>query len=265
MGRMSRHQPKDFDDDIAVAEAAYSLPQGSPPPEELRKIAHSIVEVLEREAPPLVAPRAPVKQQARAPLSDDAHSIMERVLLIGDLALLTAEERNEYYFAVCKSLGLNPLTRPFEYIELDGKLTLYARRDCADQLRKLHSISIEVVSHKMSDGIYTVHVRAIDKDGRRDEDIGSVDVSNESGKKLSNSFMRAVTKAKRRVTLSLCGLGIIDESEVDDAMAEKRVSRGVKAKKNTSPPMKTIQPAAPGTKKELPPLVRAKRMEESDG
>jgi hypothetical protein len=39
------------------------------------------------------------------------------------------DECNKYYFSVCKSLGLNPLTRPFEYLTLNGKKVLYARRD----------------------------------------------------------------------------------------------------------------------------------------
>src|SRR5690606_25662498 len=35
------------------------------------------------------------------------------------------------------------------------------------------------------------------------------------GEALANLRMKAVTKAKRRVTLSICGLGILDESELD--------------------------------------------------
>ena len=32
---------------------------------------------------------------------------------------------------------------------------------------------------------------------------------------LANAFMKAETKAKRRVTLSICGLGILDETEIE--------------------------------------------------
>jgi hypothetical protein len=41
---------------------------------------------------------------------------------------------------VCKSLGLNPSTRPFGYLVLNGKLQL-ARR-VRGQLRKISGISI---------------------------------------------------------------------------------------------------------------------------
>lgn len=32
---------------------------------------------------------------------------------------------------------------------------------------------------------------------------------------MANALMKAETKAKRRVTLSICGLGLLDESEID--------------------------------------------------
>ena len=61
--------------------------------------------------------------------------VLEQVLIGGDLAQLTEAQRLAYYRAVCQSLGLNPLSKPFEYLWLNGKLWLYALRDCADQLR----------------------------------------------------------------------------------------------------------------------------------
>jgi hypothetical protein len=42
-----------------------------------------------------------------------------------------------------------------------------------------------------------------------------VPVTNLKGEALANAFMKAETKAKRRATLSICGLGILDESELD--------------------------------------------------
>jgi hypothetical protein len=57
-----------------------------------------------------------------APPIDPA--IMEQVLIGGDLAQLTEAQRLAYYRAVCQSLGLNPLSKPFEYLWLNGKLRL---------------------------------------------------------------------------------------------------------------------------------------------
>lgn len=140
---------------------------------------------------------------------------LERVMIGGDLSQLRPLERLQYYQALCKSLGLNPLTRPFEYITLNGKLTLYARRDCTDQLRGRQGISIEISSRTFNGAIYAVTARASTPEGRKDESIGAVDTNGLAGDALSNAMMKAETKAKRRVTLSICGLGWTDESEVE--------------------------------------------------
>ena len=63
-------------------------------------------------------------------------------LLLGDLSKLTTTERVAYITRVCESLGLNPLTKPFEYILLNGRLRLYATKDCTEQLRKVHGVSV---------------------------------------------------------------------------------------------------------------------------
>jgi hypothetical protein len=78
--------------------------------------------------------------------------MLEKVLLRGDLKELSASERLLYYRAVCDSLGLNPLTRPFEYITLRGKLTLYAKRECTEQLRRIHNVSITITSREEAGG-----------------------------------------------------------------------------------------------------------------
>jgi hypothetical protein len=146
---------------------------------------------------------------------DDVGAVMERVMVSGDLSPLTPTQRSEYYMRVCQSVGLNPLTKPFAYIKLNGKLTLYALRDCADQLRNIYGISIEIVDRKLTDGFLSVHVRATNKDGRKDEDYGVVPIAGTlAGEAGANLIMKAVTKAKRRVTLSICGLGMLDETEV---------------------------------------------------
>jgi hypothetical protein len=60
-----------------------------------------------------------------------------------------------------------------------------------------------------------VTAKAMDKNGKVDTSTGAVTISNLKGDALANALMKAETKAKRRVTLSICGLGILDESETD--------------------------------------------------
>jgi len=145
----------------------------------------------------------------------DNGGTIESVIAQGDLSRLTSEQRVSYYAEICNSLGLNPLTRPFEYITLNGKLVLYARKDATEQLRNLHKISVTVQSREVVSDVYVVTARATTLDGRTDESIGAVSISNLKGEGLANAFMKAETKAKRRVTLSICGLGLLDETEVE--------------------------------------------------
>jgi hypothetical protein len=151
------------------------------------------------------------KQQAPEVLG----SAIEQVLIAGDLSKLTSEQRVSYYNKVCESLGLNPLTRPFEYITLSGKLTFYARKDCTEQLRNSRKVSVGIVSREVTEGVYVVTAHASDASGRSDESIGAVPIDKLTGEARANAFMKAETKAKRRVTLSFCGLGMLDETETE--------------------------------------------------
>lgn len=173
----------------------------------------------------------------------DIGATIELALIEGDLSGLSPEQRASHYFKVCESLQLNPYTKPFEYLALDDgrgneKLTLYARKDCTDQLRSTRGVSITKLEHRQTDGLYIVTAYATDRHGRQDSAIGAVPIAKEggtwknaqsgkrylekdgttiplTGEALANAIMKAETKAKRRVTLSLCGLGLTDESEVE--------------------------------------------------
>jgi hypothetical protein len=142
-------------------------------------------------------------------------SKIEQVLIGGDLSKLSEVERLTYYKNVCDSVGLNPLTKPFDYITLNGRLTLYARKDATDQLRQLHKISIKITAREKIDEVYVVTADASNKDGRTDSSTGAVNVAGLKGDNLANAMMKAETKSKRRVTLSICGLGLLDETELE--------------------------------------------------
>lgn len=144
----------------------------------------------------------------------DPAGMLERVIAGGDLSKLSPADRLAYYMRRCESLGLNPYTQPFEYILLNNKLTLYARKDCADQLRNSRKVSIGKPDIRFEDDWIIVTVEASTPDGRTDSDIGVVN-RKDMGGAFGNALMKAVTKAKRRVTLSICGLGMLDETEID--------------------------------------------------
>jgi uncharacterized protein YnzC (UPF0291/DUF896 family) len=166
---------------------------------------------------------------------------VEQVLIGGDLNSLGPEERVRYYNAVCESLGLNPLTQPFAYLKLSGKLTLYARKDCTEQLRRKYGISIVKIVPEQVGDIYVVTAYAQDATGRQDSDMGAVSVVNKKGDDLANAMLKAITKAKRRVTLSICGLGMLDESEIDSIQDAETVP----AAQPSLPAKAPEQPAKP--------------------
>jgi hypothetical protein len=165
--------------------------------------------------------------------------IVEQAIAVGDISKMTPVMRIAYYRASCESCGLNPLTRPFDVLKAeDGSMRLYANARAAEQLRKLHQVSLRIMQRDFDReaGLYTVVVQASTPDGRCDESIAMVPTNkargewkeSSSGKRyfaaqkdkegndvlapltgepLCNAIARAETKAKRRVTMSICGLG----------------------------------------------------------
>lgn len=150
-------------------------------------------------------------------------SVIEQVVMQGDLSKLNPMQRVTYYHRVCESMGLNPYTRPFDYISLNGKLTLYAKKDATEQLRQVKKISIVGLEGKFIDDLYIVTAKATTADGRSDLATGAVSIRNLGGDAKANALMKAETKAKRRVTLSISGMGFTDESEIDSIPSARLV------------------------------------------
>lgn len=150
-------------------------------------------------------------------------SVIEQVVMQGDLAKLNPEQRVHYYHKVCESSGLNPYTRPFDYISLNGKLTLYAKKDATEQLRKINGISIIELDARIVDDLYIVTAKAKTPNGRIDQATGAVVIGHLKGEQKANAIMKAETKAKRRVTLSISGMGWTDESEIESIPNAKNI------------------------------------------
>ncbi len=155
-------------------------------------------------------PTVEVKRQD----ANDIWRMMESLVVEGNLASLSSQERCLYYQAVCESLNLNPLTRPFEYIELNSKLVLYATATCADQLRAANAISIVKIVDESDEQFFRMRAYGEQPSGRKDTAVAIV-FKEGSGTNLANLYMKAETKAKRRLTLSMSGLNIVDESDLD--------------------------------------------------
>jgi hypothetical protein len=144
-------------------------------------------------------------------------SITNALILNGDLSKLTPTDKIKYYNGYCVRLGLDSFTRPFEILRLQGKEILYLTRSGAQQLNKLHNVSHMITSRELiaDASVYQVTARASLPDGRFTESIGAVNIGGLKGDNYANAIMKCETKAKRRSTLDLLGLGVLDETEVE--------------------------------------------------
>lgn len=141
----------------------------------------------------------------------------EKLVLHGNLSSLTPQEKVIYYNGYCQRLGLDPFTQPFKILKLNGREVLYCDRSGTQQLSKLHNVSHDVKSRELIKevDVYQVTARASLPDGRFTDSIGAVTIAGLKGDAYANAIMKAETKAKRRATLDLLGLGILDETEID--------------------------------------------------
>ncbi len=142
-------------------------------------------------------------------------AIQSSIVLRGDLSGLNEQQKQDYYLYRCRQVGLDPAAKPFDLLTLNGKQILYANAGATQQLCALHKLSTQITHRERVDGIYIVSVRCTGADGRVSENQGAVDVSTLVGERLANAILKATTKAIRRSVLAHCGLGMLDETEVE--------------------------------------------------
>jgi hypothetical protein len=141
--------------------------------------------------------------------------VIDSIVLRGDLSGLGASERARFYVQMCEGLGLNPHAQPFAFLRLNGKEILYATRGATDQLAAMHRVNRKIVDGpKVIDLAGTKLVYAVCEasmpNGRVETATATVPLTDPV-----NVLMKAETKAKRRATLSILGLGVLDELEIE--------------------------------------------------
>lgn len=159
---------------------------------------------------------------------------LSKLALAGDVGGLNPTEKVQYYSMLCQRVGLDPSTQPFKLMKLQGKETFYLDRSGAQQLNHKHGISHEIKSRDFVNGCYVVTARA-SIGNRFTDSIGTVYVEGLKGEAFANATMKAETKAKRRATLDLVGLGMLDEIEVETISSAK-------ASDFNPPPMPQLPP-----------------------
>jgi hypothetical protein len=139
----------------------------------------------------------------------------------GDISGMNASQQVQYYCELARAMGLNPLFKPFDALSLQGKKVLYANRGATDALARAQNVRREcvseprVVSLPSPTGtgevkIVTCRYRATLPNGRAEERTATI-----LYRDPANDFMKCETKAARRATLAVLGIGVLDESELD--------------------------------------------------
>lgn len=164
------------------------------------------------------------------------NEILSKVYLNNDFSVLTDTQKVKMIIEMCRSLKLNPATQPIKLLRLNGKLVPYATKDATEQLRSTRDVNIHDLKRHVADNLCVVTAYASLPNGRTDAASGAVNIEGKKGDDLANAIMKAETKAKRRVTLSICGLGFMDESEIETIREahreEKPIIKQMKAYKN---------------------------------
>jgi hypothetical protein len=147
---------------------------------------------------------------------DDAAIAMQRVSAAGrDTKALTHEERVATLSALSKALGLNPLTNPVQFLSLSGREVLYVTKQATDQIAARLRLNRETVAGpEVRDfggtKLVFCQVKVTAPDGRSEVSTATLPFTDPV-----NVLMKCETKAKRRATLSLAGLGLLTEEEME--------------------------------------------------
>ena len=160
-------------------------------------------------------------------------STMVQVVGSGDLAGLSQGQKVEYYNAVCRSTGLNPLTKPFDFISFKGKMVLYANRNCVDQLVSMTGLSVDYSEvHEDLDRHLVIQWATVSSAGRSLKDMAilstqEVDKQGKlhslAGQDYANLLMKLLTKCRRRAVLAFVGLPYEGLTPDDDGAMETGV------------------------------------------
>lgn len=184
-------------------------------------------------------------------MPEEMQTILSNIVLHGDIGKLQPVEKMQYYNTICNRLGIDPTMQPFQIIKLQGKEVMYATKSCTEQLRMIHGVSVTSMETQSIEGVFVVKVSVQNAKGRIDFGTGAVNVKGLSGDALANAFMKAETKAKRRATLSICGLGMLDETEIETIPEASPVPIAPVLAAKIDDVLKNTAPTAPVEEKKL--------------
>lgn len=171
------------------------------------------------------------QQTAVAERSPNDTTIIEKLIMEGDISKLSSDQRLQYYYHFCERLGLDPYSNSIQYLTLKNRLVLYITAKACDQLAMNRGISRRIVKTERLGDIYIVTAEASDASGRVEQSTGAMLLANGKGdalvgEELLNTLLKCETKAKRRAVIAFTGLGAMSEDEADSIPGAQKVSLG---------------------------------------
>jgi len=145
--------------------------------------------------------------------------LAERLIIHNDLTKLSAKERLDFYRAKCRWYGLDWRLAPFDYIMTKQGVKLHLNATGTDLLRAQKKITIVDSKWEIVGQLVVSTVEGQMPDGRRDREIGAVSIANARGDDLANAIMKSMTKAKRRLVISMGGIGTDEDTEAESTTA----------------------------------------------
>lgn len=174
-----------------------------------------------------------------------ADALLSAVASGKDTRSLSGDDRRALLASLNRQLGLNPLSGAVMFLLTNGRETLYVTKQGTDQIARREKLTRETLKGpcvETMEGVKVVICRVCVKhpDGRAETCTATLPFSAGG---LVNDLMKVETKAKRRATLSLCGLGMLAEDEIETIPGARTVPADVLAEPIvTAPP---LMPAAP--------------------
>ena len=140
-----------------------------------------------------------------------------------DTRSLEPADRKAVLVGLARKLGLNPMSNAVMFLLTNGRETLYVTKQGTDQIAAAARLQRETIK---GPEVVTIEgrklvfcqVRATHPDGRSEVSTATLALMDPV-----NDLMKCETKAKRRATLSVCGLGLLAEDEIETIPGAQRV------------------------------------------
>jgi hypothetical protein len=160
------------------------------------------------------------RQPAQITTAEEQATLLDEILADvvaagKDTSALAREDRAALLTGLARRLGLNPLSGAVMFLRTNGRETLYVTKAGTDQIAARERLRretirgpevIEIERRK----VVLCQVRATHPDGRSEVSTATLALADPV-----IDLMKCETKAKRRATLSVCGLGLLAEDEIE--------------------------------------------------